>query len=112
MNNGFTEITDTESLEQFLRGLNGTAAVLFKHSNSCGVSSRAYRELSTLESPVGLIVVQHSRTLSDEVGKRWDLAHETPQVLIVRDDKLAWNASHFEIRAEVVAEALRRIGDE
>jgi len=109
MNNGFVEITDTESLEQFLSSVNGTAAVLFKHSNSCGVSSRAYREMSMLERPVGLIVVQQARPVSEEVGRRWNVVHETPQVLIVHDGKLSWKASHFEISAQTVAEALRKI---
>ena len=111
MNNGFIEITSTESLDQFLQRFNATGAVLFKHSNACGVSSRAYNEMSQLESPVGLIVVQRSRPLSAEIERRWSLPHQTPQVLIVREGTLVWNASHFEIKAATVAETLRHLGE-
>jgi len=109
MDNGFIEITNTESLDQFLQRFNATGAVLFKHSNACGVSSRAYSEMAQLENPIGLIVVQQSRPLSAEIERRWSLPHQTPQVLIVRDGELVWNASHFEIKAATVAENLRQV---
>jgi bacillithiol system protein YtxJ len=112
MNNGFIQITDTESLDQFLQTFNGNGAILFKHSNTCGISSRAYNEMAKLECPVGLIVVQQSRPLSTEIERRWSLPHQTPQVLIVRDGELIWTASHFEIKAVTVSDTLRKITEE
>ena len=112
MNNGFIQITDTESLDHFLQRFNGAGAVLFKHSNACGISSRAYNEMAKLENPVGLIIVQQSRPLSAEIERRWSLPHQTPQVLIVRNGELVWTASHFEIKAATVGDTLRGIGKE
>ena len=48
--NHFIEIDDLESLDRFVANLNGSAGVVFKHSNTCGVSSRAYGEMSKLRS--------------------------------------------------------------
>ena len=104
--NGFVEIYSREMLEQFLSGSNGAAVVLFKHSGTCGVSSRAYAELTKLKQPVGIITVQTARTVSDEIESRWGLAHETPQVLIIRNGKMVWNASHFRVKAEAIEAAL------
>src|SRR4051812_29898967 len=98
MNTPFVEIVSIEALDAFILKANGSAAMLFKHSNTCGISARAYREMSTLDSPVGLIIVQHARNVSDEVERRWQISHETPQVLIVHGDDLTWNASHFDIK--------------
>jgi len=109
MNNGFVEIDSQERLEEFLTASSG-AAVLFKHSNMCGVSSRAYNEMAKLKKPVGLITVQKARAVSDEIEKRWNVAHETPQVLIIRDGQLIWDASHFRIKAEAVEAALSEAG--
>jgi bacillithiol system protein YtxJ len=108
MDNQFIEIASLASLNDFVAGLNGAPGVLFKHSNSCGVSSRAYGEMSRLPHPVGLVVVQHARAVSDEIEKRWQVSHETPQVLIVRDGTVLWDASHFQIKAADVETALNK----
>jgi bacillithiol system protein YtxJ len=50
--------------------------------------------------------VQKSRALSNEIESRFALPHETPQVLIVREGKLAWSASHFRITADAVNHAV------
>jgi len=59
-----------------------------------------------MNHPVGLVTVQRARPVSDEIEKRWQVGHETPQVLIVRNDKLVWDASHFRVKAEEVKAAL------
>src|ERR1700745_3392457 len=104
---GFVEIASREALERFLIGTH--AAVLFKHSDTCGVSSRAYNEMAKLNHPVALITVQKARGLSDEIERRWGVAHETPQVLIVCDGKLIWDASHFQVKADAVEAALNQL---
>ncbi len=110
MNPPFFEIESIEALDAFLSKANGSAAMLFKHSNTCGISARAYREMSTLNAPIGLIVVQDARSVSNEVEKRWQIDHETPQVLIIRGSDLVWNASHFDIKAATVSAALDTVG--
>lgn len=110
--NNFIEIDDLESLDRFVANLNGSAGVVFKHSNTCGVSSRAYGEMSKLELPIGIVVVQVARSVSDEVEKRWQVNHETPQVLIIKDGKALWNASHFQVKAEDVAAAVTKVNSE
>jgi bacillithiol system protein YtxJ len=106
MNPPFIEIGSVAALEEFLARANGSAAVLFKHSDTCGVSARAYAEMSKLREPVGLITVQKARAVSDEIEKRWNVDHESPQVLIIRDGKVVWDASHFQVKAQQVESAL------
>lgn len=99
MDNQFIEIANLSSLDDFVAGLDGAPGILFKHSDTCGVSSRAYNEMSRVPYQVGLVVVQKARSVSDEIEKRWRVSHETPQVLIVRDGAVLWNASHFQVKA-------------
>ena len=110
--NGFVELPDIESLDRFLTQSNGAPALVFKHSNSCGISARAHAEMAKLELPVGLVVVQKARKVSDEIERRWGIGHETPQVLIVRGDEVVWNASHFEIKNAAVSAAVAAAGGE
>jgi monothiol bacilliredoxin len=112
MDNQFIEIANLTSLDDFVARLHGAPGILFKHSDTCGVSSRAYNEMSRLPYRIGLVVVQKARSVSDEIEKRWRLSHETPQVLIVRDDALLWNASHFQVKAADVEAVLSEASGE
>ena len=110
MTNGFTEITDIESLEQFLAASDGAPAIIFKHSNSCGISSVAYTQMSRLGRPLGIVIVQNARAVSNEIEKRTGIGHETPQLFIFRNGEAVWTASHGQIRAEAVEAALEETG--
>src|SRR5258708_28579990 len=102
MNNGFIELRSIESLDQFLASANGGAIVILKHSDNCGISDRAYAELTKLARPIGLVTVQTARAVSNEIEARMGVAHETPQVLIIRDGKVVWSVSHGRVKAEAI----------
>lgn len=110
MTNGFIEIRDVASLDDFLARANGDPVIIFKHSDSCGISARAYTQMSEVASPVGLVTVQTARAVSDELEKRMGLPHETPQVMIISDGRVAWTASHGQVRAAAVESALAEQG--
>jgi bacillithiol system protein YtxJ len=110
MNNGFIELSDVASLDNFLARSNGDPVIILKHSDSCGISARAYTQMSGLEHPVGLVTVQTARAVSDELEQRMGLAHETPQVMIVSDGKVAWTASHGQVKTAAVEAALEEVG--
>ena len=104
--NGFMELNDTQRLDELLAQSGEQPVILFKHSDTCSISARAYREMTKLEKRVALVTVQKARALSNEIESRFALPHETPQVLVVRDGKLAWSASHFRITADAVTRAV------
>lgn len=103
---GFMELNDTQRLDELLGQSAEQPVILFKHSDTCGISARAYREMTKLENRVALVTVQKARALSNEIESRFTLRHETPQVLIIRDGKLAWSASHYQITADAVTRAV------
>ena len=110
MTNGFTEIKDIESLTQFLAAPTGDPAIIFKHSNTCGISARAYTQMTGFGRSVGIVIVQNARAVSDEIERRSGVPHETPQLLIFRNGEVIWTASHGQIRGEAVAAVLEEIG--
>ena len=107
-NKGFLEIQDVESLDRFIAQSTETAAILFKHSTSCGISARAYRQMVEVQQPVGIVIVQEARAVSQEIERRFGISHETPQVLIIRGSDLLWNASHSNVSAAAVEAALEK----
>lgn len=105
----FISIEDNTALDRFLADANGGAVVILKHSNTCGVSGQAYGEMSSFEGPVGLITVQKARDVSNEIERRTGVPHETPQLLILRDEKVVFSASHFQVKAATVTDEIKRL---
>ena len=89
------------------------AAWLFKHSRTCPVSSAAWVEVQDYltahpEDALGLVVVQDHRPSSNRAAERLGVRHESPQIFLLRDGKLLWNASHGEITREAMEQALAK----
>jgi len=106
MGNGFFKINNKETLDKLLTDSRSKPVVIFKHSNSCGISASAYREMEKLEGQVNLLEVQTARDVSRELADLTGIRHETPQVIVLKDGKAVWNASHFDVKAGAVLKAL------
>jgi len=110
MGNKFFKIDNKETLDKLITDSQTTPIVIFKHSTSCGISSAAYREMEKLEAPVNLLEVQSARDVSREIADRTGIRHETPQVIVLKDGKAVWDASHFDVKAGAVRKALESNG--
>ena len=106
MGKKFFEIDDRAALENLLTDSQQKPVIVFKHSNACSISARAYREMEKLQAPVNILVVQSAREISRELANLTGVRHETPQVIVLRDGKAVWNASHFDVQAGAVTEAV------
>jgi bacillithiol system protein YtxJ len=107
MGTNFSQIEDAAALEELLARSHEGPVLLFKHSNSCPISARAYRQMQEIKASVSIVVVQKSRDLSREVESRTGVQHETPQALVLRNGQAVWSASHFDITSDAVEQALR-----
>ena len=107
MDNHFVPISDKESFEQLVSDSEKRPVVVFKHSTACPISEGAYEEMSGLKVPVNMVVVQNERDVSEEIEARTEVEHHTPQVIVLRNGKAVWNASHGKVKAEAVEEAVR-----
>jgi bacillithiol system protein YtxJ len=89
-------------------------AVVYKHSPICPTSGMAYEEIRSLKRmqqdvPVYLIDVVHSRPLSRYIAERVGVVHASPQAIILRSGVPAWHGSHFDLRADTMAEKLEAL---
>ena len=108
MENTFERLADQGALENWIARSYREPVVIFKHSNACGVSGRAYTEMSKVDRPVGLVTVQTERDVSDEIETRFNLAHETPQALVLRNSEIVWSGSHGQITSNALAAAVEK----
>jgi bacillithiol system protein YtxJ len=105
------KLSTEQELEDLLAAPSERPVLIFKHSTQCPVSAEAHgevRQLLTTASDVrvGMVVVQQARAISNKIEDDLGVRHETPQAIVVRDRKAVWSASHFDVTADVLAEAL------
>ncbi|MEF8816559.1 MAG: bacillithiol system redox-active protein YtxJ [Salinibacter sp.] len=85
--------------------------VVFKHSSACSVSGKANKELHRLAEdtplPVYKLVVQESRALSNTIAEALNVRHETPQAIVLAARDPVFDASHFDVTADALQEAVR-----
>lgn len=87
--------------------------MLFKHSTRCSISDTALnrverawnKESSGGVLPYYLDLIAH-RSLSNKVAEAYNIKHESPQVLLIKDGKCIYHASHLSINLqEVISKA-------
>jgi bacillithiol system protein YtxJ len=103
----FNPVGDAAALEQLFERSHEKPVVLFKHSNTCPISARAYGQMEQFGGDVAIIVVQKNRDVSREIETRTGVRHESPQAFVLRNGQVVWSASHFDITADAVDRALK-----
>lgn len=114
MSNVLAELRTTDDLDRLLEASSTQPVLIYKHSLTCGTSAMAFEEIRDLVAGpaigarIGVVMVQPSRGVANEITSRLAVRHETPQVLLVRDGLVVWHASHFRVTADAVRAALER----
>lgn len=108
------ELTTVEEWKEVLSSSSEQPVFVFKHSTSCSVSAGAWEEFQKYlqDSPnqqVQYVYVKviESRPVSNQIAEELGVKHESPQVILVKDQEAIWHTSHFKITKEVIAEQLR-----
>ena len=114
MSDRIVRLTKMEELDEAVGSSSDRPVFIYKHSTVCPVSARAadhYHDFadedSSSPSPLFTqVMVIENRDLSNEIESRLEVRHESPQLLLLRDRKVAWHASHFSISADNIKSAL------
>jgi len=118
MSNVLAELRTADDLDRLLEASLTQPVLVYKHSLTCGTSAMAFEEIRDLVAGpaigarVGVVMVQPARGVSNEIASRLGLRHETPQVLLVRDGRVVWHASHFRVTAQAIRDALVRYSNQ
>ena len=86
-------------------------AVIFKHSTRCSISRFALKQFEkefALEDKVDayfLDLLEH-RDISNEIASRFNVYHQSPQLLLIKNGKSVYDVSHDAIDAKDLAERL------
>lgn len=106
----WTPLTDSAQLEQISQDSFNHPIVLFKHSTRCSISDIAKSRLDRASQPDGmpfyyLDLIQY-RAISNEIAQRFNVYHESPQVLIIHQGECIYDQSHTGITMDDILDNL------
>lgn len=104
------ELKDENELDNIKDESAQKPVLIFKHSTRCSISSTALGRMERswkddeMENvkPYFLDLINH-KGLSSQIAEEFGVKHESPQVLIIKDGKCIYNASHLSISYQEVA---------
>ena len=102
-----TDWIKLESLAQWseLIGENDQFNVVFKHSTRCGVSSMSLRSFedswtSQKNCKIYLLDLLAHRDISNQISIDLNVIHQSPHVILMKNNEVLYSASHSNIEAQ------------
>ncbi|WP_163411267.1 bacillithiol system redox-active protein YtxJ [Flavobacterium ajazii] len=103
----WTELTNILQLQEVEAISNEKPVVIFKHSTRCSISRMALKQfereydLENVVDPYFLDLIAH-RDISNEIAERYNVYHESPQLILIKNGKAVYDVSHSSIDAETL----------
>jgi bacillithiol system protein YtxJ len=103
-NVNWTELTDLAQLSEIEALSNEKPVVIFKHSTRCSISRMALKQferefdLNETVDAYFLDLIAH-RDISNEIANRFNVYHESPQLILIKNGKAVYDVSHSDIDA-------------
>lgn len=93
-------LTSVDQLNEIEQNSSKRAQFIFKHSTTCGISSmvlRSFRNSYSLEgnqADLYFLDLHRYREVSNEVAKKFQVYHQSPQLLIIKNGIAVAHESH------------------
>ena len=97
-------LKDLGQLNEIVSNSYEKPVVLFKHSTRCSISRMALKQFENefdLEDKVDAYFLDllEYRGISNEIAIRFNVYHQSPQLLLIKEGKSVYNVSHSDIDA-------------
>ncbi|HLP64876.1 bacillithiol system redox-active protein YtxJ [Flavobacterium sp.] len=93
------ELTDLGQLNEIINESTEQPVIIFKHSTRCSISRFSLKQFESEFDlhdkiiPYYLDLLNH-RDISNEIASRFDIEHQSPQLILIQDGKAIYDASH------------------
>jgi bacillithiol system protein YtxJ len=99
-------LTDANQLQEIKEKSKEKPQVIFKHSTRCSISSMAKGRLERASAPQEadfyyLDLIGY-RSISNKVAEEFNVYHESPQILVIKDGKCVYDESHASISMDEI----------
>ncbi|MDZ7615147.1 MAG: bacillithiol system redox-active protein YtxJ [Flavobacteriaceae bacterium] len=102
-NKEWNQISDLSDLKLIKQESNKKKVLIFKHSTRCGTSRMVLRSFETKLTELNknyelyyLDLLQY-RAISNAIEAEFQVKHESPQLLIIENEKAVNSAAHYDI---------------
>ena len=97
-------LTELQQLDDTKAVSNDNLVAIFKHSSRCSISRMALKQFENeynLEDKVTLYFLDllNFRSISDAISEEFQVVHQSPQIIVIKNEKALFNASHSAIDA-------------
>jgi len=105
-------LDDIAQLDQISKDSKSKTVVLFKHSVTCGISAGAKHRLESQWDLINADIdfyyldLLSYRSISNAIADRWGVRHQSPQIIVIKDDKAIHDTSHGSISAGALQDIL------
>jgi bacillithiol system protein YtxJ len=90
--------------------------ILFKHSTTCSISNTALNRLERnwkseeiADTPAYYLDLLSFRQLSRQIADKFQVEHQSPQLLIIRNEKSVYDTSHFDIHYATIKAEIEKL---
>jgi len=102
------DLQDETQLTQIKEQSKTRPQVIFKHSTRCSISQMAKNRLEKATQSTGIdfhyFDLLNNRPLSNKIAEDFNVYHESPQVLIIKDAICIYDESHNGITIDEIIE--------
>ena len=104
------ELTSIDQLDQIEKASKTKVQAIFKHSTRCGISGMVLRNFESSFDIEGdqidlyYLDLLNYRDVSSEIAARFQVFHESPQFIIIRNGETVHHSSHSMITPQVLHE--------
>ena len=110
------QLDSEEKLEEATTASRTKPVVLFKHSTTCSISNTALNRLERnwkSEEVAGTqtyyLDLLSYRQLSRQIAEKFQVEHQSPQVLIIQNGKSVFDTSHFDINYPTIKTEIEKL---
>ncbi len=103
-------LTSENQLEEIEKKSFEKPQVIFKHSTRCSISSISLNkfvdkyDVPAEAADIYYLDLLNYRSVSNEIGVKFQVIHQSPQIIVVKDGVSIYNASHYDIQADKILE--------
>lgn len=92
-------LTDLGQLNEIIDLSHEKPVLIFKHSTRCSISRFALKQFENeydLDGKITLYFLDllNHRDISNEIASHFEVEHQSPQVLLIKEGKCIFNAAH------------------
>lgn len=105
-------LTSLDGLSTLTEDSNTNTCIILKHSTTCPISSVAKMRIDDhwdIDDPnlklYYLDLIAH-RSVSNQIADQFEIVHESPQILIIKEGRCVYDVSHMDINMSEIKDGI------